>query len=83
MMPLKVNPDVLHCIAEIRPHWVETKPYEIDNDDIISRLLDNATFVCIYVVGRFSEDFSEVRGLRSREFQLQVEWMITVLCAEL
>ena len=21
----------LHCIAEIRAHWVETKPFEIDN----------------------------------------------------
>ena len=21
----------LHCIAEIRAHWVETKPLEIDN----------------------------------------------------
>ena len=50
--------------------------------DIITRLLDNAAFVCVHVVGRFSKDFSEVRGLRSRGFQLQVEWMTTVLCAE-
>ena len=21
----------LHCIAEIRAHWIETKPFEIDN----------------------------------------------------
>ena len=21
----------LHCIAEIRAHWVETKPFDIDN----------------------------------------------------
>ena len=33
--------------------------------DIITRLLDNAVFVCIRVVERFSKDFSEVRGLRS------------------
>ena len=38
--------------------------------DIITRLLDNAAFVCIDVVGRYSKDFSEVRGLRSRGFQL-------------
>ena len=41
--------------------------------DIITRLLDNAAFVCIHELGRFSKDFSEVRGLRSRGFQLQVE----------
>ena len=28
--------------------------------DIITRLLDNAAFVCVHVVGRFSKDFSEV-----------------------
>ena len=38
--------------------------------DIITRLLDNAAFVCVHVVGRLSKDFSEVRGLRSRGFQL-------------
>ena len=41
--------------------------------DIITRSLDNAAFVCIHVVGRFSKDFLEVRGSRSRGFQLQVE----------
>ena len=51
--------------------------------DIITRLLDNAAFVCIQVVGGISKDFSEVRGLRSREFQLQAEWKTTVLCVEL
>ena len=51
--------------------------------DIITRVFDNAAFVCIYVVERFSEDFSEVRGLRSRGFQLQIEWMTTILSAEL
>ena len=51
--------------------------------DIITRFFYNAAFVCVHVVGRFSKDFSEVRGLRSREFQLQVEWMTTVLREEL
>ena len=41
--------------------------------DIITRLLDNASFACVHPVGRFSKDFSEVRGLRSRGFQLQVK----------
>ena len=26
-----LHPERLHCIAEIRAHWVETKPFEIDN----------------------------------------------------
>ena len=47
--------------------------------DIITRLLDNAAFVCVHVMARFSKDFSEVHGLRSRGFQLQVEQMTTVL----
>ena len=51
--------------------------------DIITKLVDNAGFVCIHVVGRFSEDFSKMGGLRSQGFQLQVEWMTTVLCVEL
>ena len=50
--------------------------------DIITRLPDNVSFVCVHVVGRFSKDFSEVHGLRSRGFQLQFEWMTTVPCAE-
>ena len=33
--------------------------------DIITSSLDNAVFVCVPVVGRFSKDFSEVHGLRS------------------
>ena len=41
--------------------------------DIITRLLDNAAFVCVHPVGRFSKDFSEVHGLRSQGFQLQVK----------
>ena len=41
--------------------------------DIITRLLDNTAFVCVHPVGRFSKDFSEVRGLRSGGFQLQVK----------
>ena len=47
-------------------------------DIINTRLLDNAAFVCIHVVGRCCKDFSEVQV----EFQLQVEWMTTVPCAE-
>ena len=39
--------------------------FESTTLDIITRLLDNAAFVCLHVVGRFSKDFSEVRGLRS------------------
>ena len=31
--------------------------------DIIPRLLDNAAFVCVHVVGRFSEGFLELCGL--------------------
>ena len=34
--------------------------------DMGTRLLDNAAFVCIQVVKRFSKDFSEVRGEKSR-----------------
>ena len=33
--------------------------------DIITRLFDNAAFVCIHVVGRFSKNFLEVRAMRS------------------
>ena len=51
--------------------------------DIITRLLDNAVFVCVQVVGRFSKVFSEVRAFRSQGFQCKGEWMTTVLCAEL
>ena len=51
--------------------------------DIITRLLDNAAFLCVHVVGRFSEDFSEMHGLGSRGLQLQVEGMPKALCAEL
>ena len=40
--------------------------------DIITRLLDNAAFVCVNVVGRFSKEFSEVGGLRSRGFQFRL-----------
>ena len=35
------------------------------------------------MVGRFSTDFSEVRGLVSRGFQFQDEWIATLLCTEL
>ena len=57
----------LHCIAEIRAYWVLFRSTTLD---INTRLLDNAAFVCVHVVGRFSKDFSEVGGLRSRGFQL-------------
>ena len=43
-------------------------PEELKTLDMGTRLLDNAAFVLIHVVERFSKDFSEVRG-----FQLQVE----------
>ena len=77
----------LHYIAEIRAYWVETKPFEIDNPRQlprhITRLLDNADLFVFTWWKDFSKDFLEVRGLRSRGFELQVEWMTTVLCAEL
>ena len=38
--------------------------------DIITRLLDNAAFVCVHLVRRFSKDFLEMRVLRSRGFQI-------------
>ena len=47
-------------------------PEELKTLDIGTRLLDNTAFVHIHVVERFSNDFSEVGGLRSRGFQLQV-----------
>ena len=37
--------------------------------DIITRFLENPAFR-IHVVGRFSKDFSELHGYRSRGFQL-------------
>ena len=74
---------ILHCIAEICAYWVEPNLFRSTTLNIITRLLDNAAFVCVHVVGKCSKDFSEVRGLRSRGFQLYVEWMTTVLCAEL
>ena len=45
-------------------------PDKLKTLDIGSRLLNNAAFVRIYMVERFSKDFSEVRELRSREFKL-------------
>ena len=38
--------------------------------DISTTLLDNVAFVFFHVMERFSEDFLEVRGLRSRGSQL-------------
>ena len=52
----------LHCITEICAHWVGKNLLRSITLGIITRLLDNASFVCIHVVERFSKDFSEVRG---------------------
>ena len=56
---------VSHYIAEFRAHWVVTDLLRSITIDIITRLLENAAIVCTHVVGRFSNDFSELRGLRS------------------
>ena len=86
-MCLKIAPATgwtnLHCVAEYANIGLKQNFLRSITLDIITKLVDNATFVCIHVVGRFSKDFSEMRGLRSLEFQLQVEWMTTVLCMEL
>ena len=76
---------LVYTVLQKYAHYqAETKPSEISTTlDIITRLLDNAAFVCLHVVGRFSKGFSEVQWLRSPGFQLQVEWMTTVLCVEL
>ena len=54
----------LHCNAEIRAYWVEQN-LRSTTLNIITKVFHNAAFVCVHVVGRFSKDFSEVRGLRS------------------
>ena len=41
--------------------------------EIITRLFDNAAFVCIHVVARFSKDFSEVRELRKVKLSIDLE----------
>ena len=43
---------------------------ELKTLDIGTRLLDNAAFVRIHEVKELSKDFWEVRGLKSRGFQL-------------
>ena len=53
---------LLHCIAEVRAHWVEQNLLRSITLDIITRLFDNTAFACIHVVGIFSKDFSEVSG---------------------
>ena len=74
----------MHCIRQKYEHTgLKQNLLRSITLDIITRLFDSAAFVCIQVMARFSKDFSEVRGLRSRALQLQVEWMTTVLCAEL
>ena len=47
--PKYANGYTLHCIVEIRAHWVETKPFEIDNPRHHYPIVDNAAFVCIHV----------------------------------
>ena len=71
------------CGKPVRLHWIEPKPLRSITLDIITRLLDNAAFVCVHVVGICSKDFSELSGLRSLGFQLQAEWTTTALCSEL
>ena len=46
----------LHCIAKIHAHWVQIKLSESITLDIITRLLDNASFVCVHV----GEDFLKI-----------------------
>ena len=53
----------IHCIAKIRTHWAETKPFEMVILDIITRLLENAAFVCIHVAGRFLKISRKCVGL--------------------
>ena len=53
-------------------HGKEKRFEELKTLNIVTRLLENAAFFRIHVVERFSKDFSEVRGLRSQWFQLQV-----------
>ena len=43
----------LHSIAEIRAYWVETNLLRSTTLDIITRLLDNAAFFRVHVMGRF------------------------------
>ena len=73
----------LHCIAEIRAYWVETKPFEVDNSRHHYQIALQRCLCLCSRGGRFSKDFSEVHGLRSRGFKFQDEWMATILCAEL
>ena len=65
LLPHKMDVDVpakqglhsstsLHCIAEIRAHWAETKPSI--TLDIITRLFDNAAFVLF----RWWQDFLKI-----------------------
>ena len=43
---------------------------KLKNLDISTTLFDNVSFVFFHVMETFSKDFLEVRGLRSRGFQL-------------
>ena len=51
----------LHCIAEIRAYWVETKPFEIDNPRHHYQIAWQRCLCLCSRGGRFSKDFSEVR----------------------
>ena len=51
---------VLQIIAHIGLNQIFLRSTTLDI--IITRLLDNAAFLCVHVVGRFSKDFSEVGG---------------------
>ena len=53
--------------------WKRLSLEELKTLDIGTRLFDNAAFVRIYVMKRFSEDFLEVRELRGGGSQL---WLI-------
>ena len=53
--------------------WRRPTLQELKTLDIGTRLFDNAAFVDIQVMGTFSEDFLEVRGLRGRGSQ---PWLI-------
>ena len=62
---------ILFTLIFIITRTQKRKPLEeLKTLDICTRLLDNAAFVYIHVVKKFSKDFSEVGRLRSPGFQL-------------
>ena len=58
--------EILHCIAEIRAYWVETKPFETDNPQHHYQIARQRCLCLCLRVGKFSKDFSEVRVNKSR-----------------